>query len=181
MRRLQSRSTLKRAKTVASVEKFESYPFEKTTAPGTTYSSAGGKQAEDTVNVGQRYIRAVDGHGQVPGMHRTRPRQDACVRHPNQESYTQKQLRRPQGAAGPTILTGGSKETQEQMRSSKRFVFTGGACDECEYRETEELVGLEERAESTSKGVCAERRRIQQTLLRVCLKTSSRNCVVAKS
>ena len=78
-------------------------------------------------------------------------------------------------------LTGGSKETQEQMRSSRRLVFAGGACDECEARKTEELVGLEERAESTSKGVCAERRRIQQTLLRVCLKTTSRNCVVAKS
>ena len=62
-------------------------------------------------------------------------RQDACVRHPDQESYTQKQLRRPQGTTGPTILTGGSKETQEQMRSSKRLVFTGGARDECEARQ----------------------------------------------
>ena len=32
--------------TAASVEKFESYPNEKTTAPGTAYSSAAGKQAE---------------------------------------------------------------------------------------------------------------------------------------
>ena len=92
-----------------------------------------------------------------------------------------KQLRRPQGTAGPTILTGGSKETQEQLRSNKRLVFTGGACDECEARKTEELVGLEERAESTHEGACAERRRIQQTLLIVWMKTSSRNCVVAKS
>ena len=99
---------------MASVEKFESYPFEKTTASGTTYSSAGGKQAEDTVNVGQRYIRVVDVHGQVPGMHGTRPRQDACVRHPDQESYTQKQLRRPQGTAGPTIS---SQVGQKKPRS----------------------------------------------------------------
>ena len=48
---------------VASVEKFESYPIEKTTASGTTYSSVAGKQAEDNVNVGQRYIRVVDDHG----------------------------------------------------------------------------------------------------------------------
>ena len=40
--------------TAASVEKFESYPIEKTTAPSTTYSSAAENQAEDTVYVGQR-------------------------------------------------------------------------------------------------------------------------------
>ena len=48
--------------TAASVEKFESYPIDKTTAPGTAYSSAAGKQAEDIVIVGQRYIRVTDEH-----------------------------------------------------------------------------------------------------------------------
>ena len=49
--------------TVASVEKCESHPVEKTTASDTTYSSAAGKKAEDIVNVGQGYIRVVDDHG----------------------------------------------------------------------------------------------------------------------
>ena len=48
---------------VASVEKFESYPIEKTTASGTTYSSAAGNQAEAIDNAGQRYIRVGDDHG----------------------------------------------------------------------------------------------------------------------
>ena len=51
------------SKTVASVEKSESYSIETSTASGTTYSSAAGKQAEDSVDVGQRYIRVVDEHG----------------------------------------------------------------------------------------------------------------------
>ena len=37
--------------TVASVDKFGSYPVETTTASDTTYASAAGKQAEDIVNV----------------------------------------------------------------------------------------------------------------------------------
>ena len=45
------------------MEKFESYPIQNATASGTTFSSAAGKQAEDIVNVGQRYIRVVDDHG----------------------------------------------------------------------------------------------------------------------
>ena len=64
---------------VASVEKLESYPIEKTTASGTTYSSAVGKQAEEIVNVGQRYIRRRSLHGelgQVPDVQRSRSRQD---------------------------------------------------------------------------------------------------------
>ena len=44
------------SETAASVVKFESYPIEKTRASGRTYSSQAGKQAEDVVNVGQRYI-----------------------------------------------------------------------------------------------------------------------------
>ena len=45
------------SETVASAEKFESYPIEKTTTSGTTCSSAAEQQAEDTANVSQRYIR----------------------------------------------------------------------------------------------------------------------------
>ena len=46
--------------TAALLEKFESYPYpiEKATA-----SSAAGKQTEDIVNAGQRYIPVVDDHG----------------------------------------------------------------------------------------------------------------------
>ena len=51
------------SQTVASVEKFESYPNVKTTASGTTYSSAAGKQARDIVKGGQRYVRVVDDQG----------------------------------------------------------------------------------------------------------------------
>ena len=50
------------SETGAPVEKFESYPVEKTTASGTTYSSAAGHQAEEIVNV-DRYTRVVDDHG----------------------------------------------------------------------------------------------------------------------
>ena len=50
------------SETVASAEKFESYPIEKTTS-GTTCSSAAEQQAEDTANVSQRYIRVVDDRG----------------------------------------------------------------------------------------------------------------------
>ena len=50
------------SETAVSVEKFESSPIEKTTASGTTYASSAGKQAENIVNVGQRYIRVVDNH-----------------------------------------------------------------------------------------------------------------------
>ena len=41
------------------MEKFESYPIEKTTSSVIPYSSAVGKQAKDIVDVGQRYIRVV--------------------------------------------------------------------------------------------------------------------------
>ena len=50
------------SETRASVEKFESHPIHIATASGTTFSSAAGNQAEDIVNVGQRYIRVVDDH-----------------------------------------------------------------------------------------------------------------------
>ena len=73
------------SETVASVEKFESYPIEKTPAPGTTHSSAAGKQTEDIVNAGQRYIGAVDDHGtesqsHVPDVQRTWSRRDIMKR-----------------------------------------------------------------------------------------------------
>ena len=61
------------SETVASVEKFESYPLEKTTASGMTCSLAVGKEAEEIVHVGQRYTRIVDEHGtvgQVPDVQR---------------------------------------------------------------------------------------------------------------
>ena len=51
------------SETVVSVEKFESYPIVKTTTSGTTNSTAAGSQAEDIVNVGQRYVRVVEDHG----------------------------------------------------------------------------------------------------------------------
>ena len=49
------------SETVASAEM--SYPIEKTTTSGTTYSSSAEQQAEDTANVSQRYIRVVDDRG----------------------------------------------------------------------------------------------------------------------
>ena len=47
------------SETAASVERFESYPIEKTSTPSTTYLSAAGKQAENIVNVGQKHVRVV--------------------------------------------------------------------------------------------------------------------------
>ena len=94
------------SETVASVEKFESYPTEKTTASGTTCSSAAGKQAEDILNVGQRYTRVVDDHGTEswPKFQMCRLGQDKILgsasrlvdsghsvvfRHPEKRSYIQ--------------------------------------------------------------------------------------------
>ena len=51
------------SETVASQDKFASYPLEETTASGTTYSSAAEKQAEDIVNLGQKYVQVVDEYG----------------------------------------------------------------------------------------------------------------------
>jgi hypothetical protein len=51
------------SETVGSMEKFPSYPLETTTASGTTYSSAAEKQAEDIVNMGQKYVQVVDEYG----------------------------------------------------------------------------------------------------------------------
>jgi hypothetical protein len=51
------------SETVASADKFPSYPLEATTASGTTYSSAAEKQAEAIVNVGQKYVQVVDEYG----------------------------------------------------------------------------------------------------------------------
>lgn len=51
------------SETVASQDKFTSYPLEETTASGTTYSSAAEKQAEDIVNLGQKYVQVVDENG----------------------------------------------------------------------------------------------------------------------
>ena len=51
------------SETVASEDKFESYPLEATTASGTTYSSAAEKQAEDIVNLGQKHVLATDSKG----------------------------------------------------------------------------------------------------------------------
>ena len=44
---------------VASHDKFPSYPLEETTASGTTYSSAAEKEAEQILNVGQKYVQVV--------------------------------------------------------------------------------------------------------------------------
>jgi hypothetical protein len=51
------------SETVASQDKFPSYPMMETTASGTTYSSAVEKQAEDIVNLGQKYAQVVDEMG----------------------------------------------------------------------------------------------------------------------
>lgn len=51
------------SETVASQDKFPTYQLEETTASGTTYSSAAEKQAEDIVNVGQKYVQVVDDKG----------------------------------------------------------------------------------------------------------------------
>ena len=48
------------SETVASQDKFPSYPLVETTASGTTYSSAAAKEAEQIVNVGQKYVQVVD-------------------------------------------------------------------------------------------------------------------------
>ena len=49
--------------TVASQEKFSSYPLVETTASGTTYSSAAEKDVEQIINVGQKYVQVVDSRG----------------------------------------------------------------------------------------------------------------------
>ena len=51
------------SETVASQDKFATYPRIETTASGTTYSSAAEKQAEDIVNMGQKYVLVVDENG----------------------------------------------------------------------------------------------------------------------
>ena len=51
------------SETVASQDQFASYPLEQTTASGTVYSSAAEKQAEDIVNLGQKYVQVVDEYG----------------------------------------------------------------------------------------------------------------------
>jgi hypothetical protein len=52
------------SETVASEDKFPTYQLVRTTASGTTYSSAA-SQAEDIVNVGQKYVKVTDGKGAV--------------------------------------------------------------------------------------------------------------------
>ena len=51
------------SETVASEDKFGTYPLERTTATGTTYSSAAAKQSEEIVNLGQRYVQVTDEKG----------------------------------------------------------------------------------------------------------------------
>jgi hypothetical protein len=51
------------SETVASEDKFASYNLVETTATGTTYSSAAEKQAENIVNVGQKFVQVVDEKG----------------------------------------------------------------------------------------------------------------------
>ena len=51
------------SETVASEDKFGTYPIERTTATGTTYSSAAAKQTEEIVNLGQRYVQVTDERG----------------------------------------------------------------------------------------------------------------------
>ena len=51
------------SETVASHDKFPSYPLEKTTASGTTFSLAAEKEAEQIINVGQKYVQVVDARG----------------------------------------------------------------------------------------------------------------------
>ena len=51
------------SETVASHDKFPSYPLEETTASGTTYLSAAEKEAEQIANVGQKYFQVVDARG----------------------------------------------------------------------------------------------------------------------
>ena len=98
------------SETVAPVVKFESYPIEKTTASGTTYLSAAGKQAQDIVNVGQRYVRVDYDHGteswanlqmckglgqdQILGIvsRFVESGHSVVFTHPNEGSYIQKQF-----------------------------------------------------------------------------------------
>ena len=51
------------SETVASQDKFSSYPLVETTASGTTYSSAAEKDVEQIINVGQKYVQVVDSRG----------------------------------------------------------------------------------------------------------------------
>ena len=51
------------SETVASEGMFDTYPLEKTTATGTTYSSAAAKQSEEIVNLGQTYVQVTDERG----------------------------------------------------------------------------------------------------------------------
>ena len=136
------------SETEASVEKFELYPIEKTAASGTTYSSAAGKQAEDIVNVCQRYIRVVDDHGPGVGPSSRCAEDSAKTRYweasadgwnldtrwcsdtQTTKGYVQATGRTCGSTAGPASLICGQKETQDQINSNKRPVLTGGACDE---------------------------------------------------
>ena len=118
------------SETVASVEKFESYPNGKTTASSTTYSSAR-KQARDIVNVGHRYVGVVDDQC-------TESWRKLQFRHPNEGRYTQNnsngyrtQLRQQSGSYNLDLW-----EKLQQMHNNTRQVFTDGACDEWEARKT---------------------------------------------
>ena len=51
------------SETVASHDRFPSYPVVGTTASGTTYSSAAENQSEDIVNVGEKFVEVVDENG----------------------------------------------------------------------------------------------------------------------
>ena len=119
------------SQTVASVEKFESYPNGKTTASSTTYSSVARKQARDIVNVGQGYVRVVDDQG-------TKSWRKLQFRHPNEGRYTQNnsngyrtQLRQRSGSWYFDLW-----ETLQQMHNNTRQLFTDGARDEWEARKT---------------------------------------------
>ena len=51
------------SETVASHEKFLSYELVETTASGVTYSSAAESQAEDIIDVGEKFVETVDENG----------------------------------------------------------------------------------------------------------------------
>ena len=127
--------------TVASAERFESYPIEKTTASGTTFSSAVGKQAEVIVNVGLRYIGVRCAEDLVKTRYwRSVVRvvesgHSVEFRHPTQSRKKQtKQLQRLQDALAAAMICEW-EEDQDQI-NNKRQVFIGGACDEWEARAT---------------------------------------------
>lgn len=51
------------SETVASIEHFEGYPLVRTTASGTSYSSASADPKEDVVNVGEKFVETVGENG----------------------------------------------------------------------------------------------------------------------